>query len=258
MLRLSVIAAAVSLVTVSSMTTADNGERASGAAGVLAVTEVERIGTTRYRHGSMISRLWFPANDRLVSAGGLKVRLWDAESGELKYEIQSTRRSRSAFDGERRVLVAEPLVNGVPTQTFHIADLLTGQQISRWLRPDWTQFTALSCSGKFAALGLGDVTHAVSLVDALTGREIDRIARWVPRGREAGYPHVALSPDDRILALLARSSHVQFYELSAEGKVQRPLAMIDNESFHKLIFSPKQEEVLLLGTRSSSIWNIPR
>jgi len=253
---MSVITAAVLLVAVSSVTTADDGGKASGAAGALAVTQVERIGTTRYRHGSAISQLWYPANDRLVSAGGLKIRLWDAESGELMHEYQSTRRSRLAFDGNRRVLVAEPLVNRVPTQAFHFVDLVSGQQISRWLRPEWTQSSVLSRSGKFAVLGLGDRAHTASLVDAQTGREIDRIARRVPRGREAGYPLVALSPDDRILALLARPNHVQFYELGAEGKVQRPLATIGNQSFHKLIFSSKREEVLLLGTRSSSIWNV--
>ncbi len=100
------------------------------------------------------------------------------------------------------------------------------------------------------------MAHTVSLVDAKTGREIDRIERLAPRGTHAAYPNVALAPDDRILAVMSRPNVVQFFELTAAGKVRRPLATITDERFYPLVFSPVNDQVLLVGSRGASLYNV--
>ncbi len=222
--------------------------------GKFSVKKVKHIGTTRYRHGSMIGRLWFATNERLVSAGGQKFRLFDAESGELKSEVAHPLYSRATFDGDRRVLVAEPHVNGVPTQGFYVVDIDSGKQMARWTHPEWVVTSTLSRRAKFAVLG--NLAHTISIVDTRTGREIDRIDKLAERSKVAGYPNVALTNDARTLAVIARRNHFRFYELTAEGRIANRLATIDDKRFFGMVFSPNNDEVLLVGHRSSSMFNI--
>ncbi len=256
MFCLSGVAVSAAVVALFSCGAANQEANPGGDTGGLSVRQADRLGTTRYRHGAVINELWFPANDRLVSAGGLRYRAWNADTGSLTNGVVTPLHSRTSFDGQRRILIAEPLVNGVPTQSFRVVDLITDQEVSRWLRPEWTQSSALSRSGKFAVLGLGKLKHTASIVNGQTGREIDRIVRKLPRTNRAAYPIVALSPDDRILALAVRPDHLQFFELSDEGKIEARLAIIDDQAFHRFEFSPKPNEVLLIGSRRSSLWNL--
>ena len=218
----------------------------------LSVKQVKRLGTTRFRHGNYIQRLWFATDQRLVSAGGLKFRLFDAESGELKSEVPHPRYSRATFDGDRRVLVAEPHVNGVPTQGFHVIDIDSGKRLSRWLHHEWATTSTISRGGKLVVLGK---SRAIAIVDSKTGREIDRIDE-LERTNRASFPRVALSDDAKILAVLARPNLFQFFELTAAGRIGKTLATIDDERFSKMVFSPSNDKVLLIGRQKSSMYNI--
>lgn len=67
---------------------------------------------------------------------------------------------------------------------------------------------------------------------------------------------MTLSPDSRHLAVEVRSNYVRFYSLAENGKVTRLLSTIDNNSFHKAVFAPSGDEVVLLGSQTSSMWDV--
>lgn len=219
----------------------------------LTVKQVTRLGTRRYRHGSMIREVWFTPDGRIVSAGGQRIRAWDAETGELRGEVRHAVYSWAFFDGDSRVLIAEPLKNGVKTHTFRVVDLSSGEQLATWNSPNWVEQAAIGRGTDFAVLG--NLNRTVSIVDLKTGEERDRIEYIGPKSNQAGRPNVTLSPDASQLAVEVRSDYVRFYSLAEDGKVGRLLATIDTASFHKVVFSSRPDEVALLGSRTSAIWN---
>lgn len=222
------------------------------AASTFSVKQIARLGTRRFRHGGIIRRLWFTPDGRIVSSGGVKMRAWDSESGELAGEVQHPVRSRAFFDGDSRVLIAEPLKNGVSTHSFQVVDIGTGRVLARWKSPDWVIKAAIARGADFAVLG--NPNRTIAIVDLKTGKERDRIEYIGPKSKEAGRPYVALSPDGSQLAVQVRSNYVRFYSLAEDGKVGRLLSTIDTY-FNKVVFSSRTGEAVLLGNRTSSLWN---
>ena len=172
------------------------------------VKQVARLGTRRYRHGSTIRALWFTPEGRLVSAGGLKFRAWDTDTGEMLASVPREQYSRGFFDGDSRVLIAEPLRNGVKTHSFRVVDLGTGRVLARWKRPEWVIKAAMVPGADFAVLG--NLNRTISIVDLKTGEERDRIESLGPKSNEAGRPYVSLSPDGSQLAVQVRRNYVRF------------------------------------------------
>jgi len=246
---LMLLAASVAAVPVS----AELPARQEAESSAISVEQVARLGTRRFRHGSTISQVWFTPNGRIVSAGGWKLRAWDSKSGVLRGEVRHPVYSKAFFDRDSRVLIADPLKNGVSTHTFRVVDINTGKQLARWLSPRWVEQAAVVRGADFAVLGNGNRT--VSVVDLMTGRERDHIENIGPRSNVAGRPYVTLSPDSSQLAVQVRSDYVRFYALTRDGKVGRLLSTIDSTSFHKVVFSTRPDEVVLLGSRTSAIWN---
>ena len=218
----------------------------------LSVKQVARLGTRRYRHGSTIRALWFTPERRLVSAGGLKFRAWDTDTGEMLSSVPREQYARGFFDGDSRVLIAEPLRNGVKTHSFRVVDLSTGRVLARWKRPKWVIKAAMVPGADFAVLG--NLNRTISIVDLKTGEERDRIEYIGPKSNEAGRPYVSLSPDGSQLAVQVRRNYVRFYSLAENGKVNRLLSTIESY-FNHVVFSSRPGEAALLGNRTSSLWN---
>lgn len=221
-------------------------------ASTLTVKQVARLGTRRYRHGGMIRQLWFTPEGNLVSAGGLRLRSWDTDTGEMLGSVTREQSSRAFFDGDSRVLIAEPLTNGVKTHSFRVVDLGTGRVLARWKRPNWVIKAAMVRGADFAVLG--NLNRTISIVDLKTGEERDRIEYIGPKSNEAGRPYVSLSPDGSQLAVQVRRNYVRFYSLAEDGKVNRLLSTIDSY-FNHVVFSSRPGEAVLLGNRTSSLWN---
>ncbi|MDA0590566.1 MAG: WD40 repeat domain-containing protein, partial [Planctomycetota bacterium] len=218
------------------------------------VEPVEQLGTRRYRHGNMISQVWFTPDRQVVSAGAWTMRIFHPDSGELTNEVRHAVYSKAFFDGDRRVLIGEPLKNGVSTHTFRVVDINTGEQLAEWNSPEWVEQAAFGRGTDFAVLA--NLNRTISIVDLKTGTERDRIEFAGPKSKEAGRPFVTLSADSSRLAVETRNGFSRFYLLAEDGKVDRLLSTIDPGDFHRIVFSTKTDEVVLLGSQTSSLWNI--
>lgn len=218
------------------------------------VEQVLQIGTQRYRHGCAIDDVWFTPDNRIVSAGGHRLRVWDSKSGILQNEVRDAMYSKAYFDGDSRLLVGEPLRNGVRTHTFRVVDINTGKQLAQWRHPTWVRNAAVGRDANFAVLA--NSIGTISIVDLKTGQECDRIESIGPKSNEGNMPAITLSSDSSRLAVMSRRNYVRFYSLAADGKVERLLSTIDSLSFHKIVFSTRADEVVFLGSRKSSLWNV--
>lgn len=219
----------------------------------LSVEKIAQLGTRRFRHGSMIRQLSLAPDRRVVATGGRKLRVWNLESGELSNEVRLTGSSKVYFDGDSRAIITKSRKNGVPTHTIQVVDANTGEQISQWNSPRWVEQVAVGHDTDFAVLG--NLNRTVSIVDLKTGRERDQIEYLGPKSKEAWRPYVKLSPDSRRLAVEVRSNYIRFYSLADDGKVERLLSTVDSNSFHNAVFSSRKDEVVLLGSQTSSLWN---
>lgn len=152
----------------------------------LTVKKIAQLGTRRFRHGGIIRKLWFGPDGQVISAGGLKLRVWNSDSGELASEVPCPTYFRVYFDGETRALVAQPRKNGVPTHTFRVVNALTGEQIAQWNSPRWVEKAAIGRDADFAVLG--NLNRTVSIVDLKTGEERDQIDYLGPKSKEAWRP----------------------------------------------------------------------
>ncbi len=216
-----------------------------------------RVGSARLRHARWLRNLAYsPDGKLLASAGGDRLRLWDAATGKLVQSIPSgeDRHIRDGlFSADGKTVV---VLDGETCRWF---DVRTGQEVRRRTVPCPKPESQPCLAPHGAALAVVGTAPGQDLVvyDLPSGKE-----RFRKKTEHAWFWELAFSPDGKQLAALEveagglKPRRVALFD-AADGK---PLGEFDpGELFRQMAFSPDGKKLLGLNynTKTLLVWELP-
>lgn len=212
---------------------------------------VLRLGSRRFMHPANIQDLWTTSDGKsVVSLGGGKIRKWNLRDGqsvaEGAFDLASF--SRADFDGDRLMLIAEPLQNGVKGQDFRIVDLNTGKETLKFHHDGWSHSSTISPGGRLVAIGNIDLT--VTLIDGESGKVLSSLD--FKDGDHNSRPGVWFSRSGSTL-VVRKGNRVRFYDIVMRSDLGEEVAVFESKG--AIALSPKGDVAAMVENGSTSLWN---
>jgi RNA polymerase sigma factor (sigma-70 family) len=209
---------------------------------------VARVGSSRLRTGAAVWGLAYSPDGKIIVSGTeIGLRLWEAETGRLRRQVEAKIDPRGALafdpDGKAVHLYEDGVVRSVDAGTGkevrRLALPMAKNAYSAWFTPD----------GRTLAASLPD--SSVLHFDLATGEEKVRL-----KAKDGNFAHIAFSPNGRALALTGHSSLVQLFKAadgSAQFELQTPLKAVN-----RMAFSGDGKKLLTAGRfgEPAVIWDL--
>ena len=159
-----------------------------------------------HHEGAVVAAKFSPQGDRIATATRNSVRVYDSNNGRFLMDITvkvTPWYNTSLLWSDRQLLV-------VSDNKFKQIDASTGSVVSEWAVPEGHEFRCISLStpGEFIA---HSTNCTVTFWDASTHTLLGRIQH--PQGCQ-GILSVALSPDDRLIAIGGKDGKIVIMRLS--------------------------------------------
>lgn len=177
---------------------------------------IARMGTVRFRGGSIYTLVWSPDGNTLASSGYItgSIRLWDVASGkELRRFVGECGDKVLAWSPDGKFM-ASGFDDDDPT--IHLWDVASGKQI-RSLDGDHSfGIESLAWSPDSKILAAGNNDNTIRLWDPVSSKEICRI-----RGHAEDVTSVAWSPGGKLLASSSYDKTIRLWQAATGKEVRR-------------------------------------
>jgi WD40 repeat protein len=214
---------------------------------------IARLGTPRFRNvddfylRSQPSLAWTPDGRFVVSGGGGRAVVWDAETGKEIRRLGSDHAYGPASvsaDGKRLVVGGW---SGTPGKHVAVYEFATGQMMFRF----GPEPTHTDCHARFSPDGALLATHGMSRdIDLIDGRNGEPLHRL--KGHEGeGVWDTLFTPDGKTLVSVGRDRTIRLWDVKL-GKQQKRID-VDGESIRQIRQALLSPDGKLLATVAQAV-----
>jgi WD40 repeat protein len=216
---------------------------------------IQRLGTSRFRHGSRILSAVFSPNGRILAAGGGDdpVRLWDTDTGRELVKLRDAKSKEPRKETWATAMVFSPLGSVLATaNAFHTIRLwavASGEERFQ-LKGHTTPITCLAISEK-GMLASAGTDGSIRLWELLVAEEITQL-----RGHTGEVNALCFSPDSSQLASAGSDRTVRVWDVQNARLVlvistDSPVAALAFSSDGKTLITAGDDAVVRLWEAES-------
>ena len=226
---------------------------------ILNIAAQERLGGQTLDHGDALAAKYSPQGNRVATANGYSIRIWDSNDGRLILDIKDVKATKVLWQSNDHLFVLS--CRGGST-IFQQIDASTGIISAEW-PADPNSCIAAPKHGNFIVYSTG---RTVTIWDVLTRAQLGLIQHT------AGVRSIAVSPDSRFLAIGDKDKKITITAsillVALCGPSEQPATIIVRFSFRPHVpemchcwlsplFRYTDEHVVENGWCVLTRWNMP-